>query len=498
MLTAGTFLADARIIALSCETGAGTENLRAHLEQAASASETPHDDQPFRLPIDRAFTVRGSGVVVTGTVVSGSAKPDDRLVLASSGNPLRVRSLHVQDEPSTTADVGDRAAINIAGAGVDHVRRGDWLLDPAMREPAPRFVVRLDVLDDFPRPVKHNAPLHAYHATSHTQGRILLIEGAAIEPGGTAIVDVVCNEPLHVKVGDRVILRDHDLGRTLGGGLIVDLVVPANRRRSPDRLERIAVTVPDDPIATLAALSRRRPIRATAFARRWNLAPRRLDEFVKQLNLALVDGHLLHPDLLGATTRAISQKLADHHRHHPDSPGLTAEEICTAVAGERHAARLALAWLAERAFATRRERSLRPTPSTRRPFPPTSHASSSQSGPCSTPFSPQVSATSAKRLGRPFPEFEREMRALPAFNLAVRISDTRYFLPDRLLELGELASKLNAQAPFTVRQFRDASGVGRNVVIEVLEYFDGRGFTQRLGDTRRVVGDLSQIATPPS
>ena len=497
LLTAGTFLADARIIALSCETGAGTENLRAHLEQAASASETPHDDQPFRLPIDRAFTVRGSGVVVTGTVVSGSAKPDDRLVLASSGNPLRVRSLHVQDEPSTTADVGDRAAINIAGAGVDHVRRGDWLLDPAMREPAPRFVVRLDVLDDFPRPVKHNAPLHAYHATSHTQGRILLIEGAAIEPGGTAIVDVVCNEPLHVKVGDRVILRDHDLGRTLGGGLIVDLVVPANRRRSPDRLERIAVTVPDDPIATLAALSRRRPIRATAFARRWNLAPRRLDEFVKQLNLALVDGHLLHPDLLGATTRAISQKLADHHRHHPDSPGLTAEEICTAVAGERHAARLALAWLAERGslrvesgrYADAKHQAAIPANVTRLFESVRTLLDSIQ---------PPSLGDLAKRLGRPFPEFEREMRALPAFNLAVRISDTRYFLPDRLLELGELASKLNAQAPFTVRQFRDASGVGRNVVIEVLEYFDGRGFTQRLGDTRRVVGDLSQIATPPS
>ena len=368
---------------------------------------------------------------------------------------------------------------------------------PRCANPHPGSLVRLDVLDDFPRPVKHNAPLHAYHATSHTQGRILLIEGAAIEPGGTAIVDVVCNEPLHVKVGDRIILRDHDLGRTLGGGLIVDLVVPANRRRSPDRRERIAVTVPDDPIATLAALSQRRPIRATAFARRWNLAPRRLDELVKQLNLALVEGHLIHPDLLGATTRAISQKLADHHRYHPDSPGLTAEEICTAEAGERHAARLALAWLVERGslrvesgrYAGAQHQAAIPANVTRLFESVRSLLDSIQ---------PPSLGDLAKRLGRPFPAFEREMRALPAFNLAVRISDTRYFLPDRLLELGELASRLNARAPFTVRQFRDASGVGRNVVIEVLEYFDGRGFTQRMGDTRRVVGDLSQIATPPS
>ena len=104
----------------------------------------------------------------------------------------------------------------------------------------------------------------------------------------------------------------------------------------------------------------------------------------------------------------------------------------------------------------------------------------------------------AKRFGRPFPVFEREMRALPAFNLAVRVSDTRYFLPDRLLELTKLAAELDAQAPFTVRQFRDAAGMGRNVVIEVLEYFDGRGFTQRDGDTRRVVGDASHITTTQS
>ncbi len=490
-LTAGSFLADARVIALSCQTETGIEDLRAHLERAATALHVEPDDRPFRLPIDRAFTVRGSGVVVTGTVVSGSVGLDDRLVLASTGNPLRVRSLHVQDQPSSTAEVGDRAAVNIAGTEVDDVRRGDWLLDPAMREPALRFAVRLAVLDDFPRPVKHNAPLHVYHATSHTQGRILLIEGTPVEPGSTATVDVACEEPLHVKVGDRIVVRDHDLGRTLGGGLVVDLVVPANRRRSPERRERIAATEPEDPVATLAALSRREPLRATAFAGHWNLAPRRLDAIVKDLNVAVVEGHLLHPELLGTTARAISEKLADHHRRHPDSPGLTADETCTGDAAERRTGRLALAWLVERGslrvengrYADAKHQAAVPADVMRLFEDVRTLLDSVQ---------PPSLGDLAKRLRRPFPAFEREMRALTAFNLAVRVSDTRYFLPHRLLELGELAGKLNARAPFTVRQFRDASGVGRNVVIEVLEYFDGRGFTQRIGDTRRVVGDASQ------
>ena len=99
----------------------------------------------------------------------------------------------------------------------------------------------------------------------------------------------------------------------------------------------------------------------------------------------------------------------------------------------------------------------------------------------------------AKRLKRPFPAFEREMRALPAFGLAIRVSDTRYYLPARLLEMADQAAGLAAQGPFTVRNFRDATGVGRNVVIEVLEHFDRTGFTRRSGDTRTIVGNRNAI-----
>lgn len=496
-LTNGTFLADAQVISLSCETETGIDDLRTHLEQAARTSETGVDDRPFRLAIDRAFTVRGSGVVVTGTVVSGTAKIDDRLVMASTGNAVRVRGLHVQDEPATTAAVGDRAAVNIAGADVDDVRRGDWLVDPEMRELASRFAVRLSVLEDFPRTLKHNAPLHLYHATSHTQARVLLIDSAPIEPGGAATVDLACQEPLHVKVGDRIVARDHDLECTLGGGRVVDLAVPDSRRRSSVRKERLAATRPDDPVATLEHLSRHAPVPATEFARHWNLAGRRLDGMVKDSNLANLDGYLLHADLFSATTSAIGQKLDDHHRLHPDSPGLNADEICTGSAAERHAQRLTLASLVERG-SLRLESGRYADATHQAAIPANVTRLFDEVRPLLDSTQPPSLGDLAKRFRRPFPEFEREMRALPAFNLAVRVSDTRYFLPERLSELAKLAARLDAQAPFTVRQFRDAAGMGRNVVIEVLEYFDGRGFTQRIGDTRRVVGDTTQITTPQS
>ena len=496
-LTAGTFLADSQVIALSCETEIGIADLRAHLEQAATTSRTGLDDRPFRLAIDRAFTIRGSGVVVTGTVVSGTARVDDRLVMASTGNPVRIRGLHVQDEPSATAAIGDRAAVNIAGVDVDEVRRGDWLVDPSMREPTSRFAVHVSVLEDFRRTLKHNAPLHVYHATSHTQARALLIDGAPIEPGGAAIVDLACQEPLHVKVGDRVVVRDHDLECTLGGGRVVDLAVPDSRRRSPMRKERLAATRPDDPVVTLEALSRHAPLPAIEFARHWNLAGRRLDGIVKNLNLANLGGSLLHPDLFSATTDALGQRLADHHRQYPDSPGLTADEICTGSIAERHAQRLTLAALVE-AGSLRLENGRYAEAAHQAAIPANVTHLFDKIRSLLDSTQPPSLGDLAKRFGRPFPVFEREMRALPAFSLAVRVSDTRYFLPHRLLELAELAGQLDARAPFTVRQFRDASGMGRNVVIEVLEYFDGRGFTQRIGDARRVVGDASRIAAPQS
>ncbi|MDE0422970.1 MAG: selenocysteine-specific translation elongation factor [Gammaproteobacteria bacterium] len=493
-LTAGTFLAGGETIALSCETGTGIDDLRSHLDHAASKSPPHADDRPFRLAVDRAFTVRGSGVVVTGTVVSGATKVGDRLVLASSGNAIRVRGVHVQDEPSAEAAVGDRAAVNITGPGVDDIRRGDWLLDPSMREPAVRFVVRLSVLDDFPRSLKHDAPVHLYHATSHTQGRVLLIESAPIEPGGTAITDLACQEPLHVKVGDRVVLRDHDLGCTLGGGQVIDLVAPNHRRRSAERRARLAAASPDDHAATLDQLSRLVPVRATEFARHWNLKPRRLDETVQHLNLTVIDGHLLHPDVVGKATDVIREQLADHHRLHPDSPGLTADEICSGNGAARHVQRLSLASLVE-AGSLRFENGRYADPKHRAAIPPDVTRLFENVQTLLDSTQPPSLGDLAKHLRKPFPVFEREMRALTAFDLAIRVSDTRYFLPNRLVELAKLAGRLNAQAPFTVRQFRDASGVGRNIVIEVLEYFDGRGYTQRVGNTRRVVGDVSQIAT---
>ena len=494
-LAAGTFLAEAPVLPISCQTGTGMEALRDHLSGAAkrmAANEAvgPASAETFRLPIDRAFALRGSGLVVTGTVAAGSVASDAQLVLGGSGKPVRVRGLRVQDAPAAVARPGDRAAINLAGASAQETGRGDWLLAATAHLPVRQFAMRLAVVEDFPRPVRHNAPLHLYHATSHCQGRVLLQSSAPVPPGASALVDVVCATPLQVKVGDRVVARDQDLARTLGGGEVLDLH-PWRQRRTPARLARLQAVRPEHPAETLAAHSRAQPVAAAAFCQHWNLPAATLAKLAAGQALRTVEGHLLHPTLAAAAAEQIRTALAAHHERHPESAGLTAAEL--APEAEHAAAHLMLAALVD-AGEVRHENGRHALAGHRAAIPPeVLRLFDTVRRLLDSPQPPSLGDL-GKRLRRPFAELERDLRALPAFGLAIRISANRYYLPAQLLALADVAQRLNAAGAFTVRQFRDAAGIGRNVAIEVLEHFDAKGFTRREGDTRHVVGDRAGVA----
>lgn len=494
-LATGTFLDGATILPLSCQTGAGLDALRDHLAAAGkrmASTETvgPASAETFRLPIDRAFALRGSGLVVTGTVAAGGVASDGQLVLGASGKPVRVRGLRVQDAPADTAQPGDRAAINLAGASAQETGRGDWLLAAAAHLPVRQFAMRLTVVDDFPRPVRHNAPLHLYHATSHSQGRLLLQSSAPVPPGATALVDVVCATPLQVKVGDRVVARDQDLARTLGGGEVIDLQ-PWRQRRSPSRLARLEAVRPEQPAQTLVAHSRAGPVATADFCQYWNLPAAALSTLAAEQALKQVDGHLLHPALAAEASEHIRSALATHHAQHPDSAGLTAAELAPRPTDA--AVRLMLAALVA-AGEVRLENGRHALADHRAAIPPdVLRLFDTVRRLLDSPQPPSLGDI-GKRLRRPFAQLERDLRALPAFGLAIRISPNRYYLPAQLLALADVALRLNATGAFTVRQFRDAAGIGRNVAIEVLEHFDAKGFTRREGDNRQVAGDRECVA----
>ena len=240
-------------------------------------------------------------------------------------------------------------------------------------------------------------------------------------------------------------------------------------------------------MAHLAALE---PVDGDAFGRRWNARVDDVGDLAKRQGLEQIDGHWLAPALIATSRQHIEAALSAHHEAHPDSDGMTLE----ALAGRDEARRLVLAQLVEDGT-VRVSNGLYADAAHRATLPDdVGRLFGSVEGLLDSVQPPSLGDL-AKRLKRPFPAFEQEMRALPAFGLAVRISPTRYYLPERLLELADVAADLHRAGPFTVRQFRDATGVGRNVVIEVLEHFDAKGFTRRQGDTRTVVGTRTAVAT---
>ena len=504
-LTADSFLRDAEIVEVSCTDGRGIDALRSHLQRAGEAYASALDDRAFRLAVDRAFSLRGVGVVATGTVVSGATRVDEHLAIATSGQPLRVRGLFVQDTPAQRAVEGDRVALNVTGASLHDLARGAWIVAESTAGTARHATLELEVVDDFPRSVRHWAPVHVYVATSHTQGRISLLDASPIKPGATAAADLVLQEPAHMRVGDRLILRDQDLDRTLGGGTVIDVAAPPGRRRAPDRLGRIDALRRASTGDALAALARRDAVHATTFQRDWNLTANAMNELVQRSGLITHGDHVIHPELADSTQGAIADVLAHHHETEPESDGMSLEALATALRVSTTIMHVSTT-IMQRVSTTITQIALENlTESGEVQARSGSYALAEHSAEIPQALavlfdrierlldSPQPPSLGdlAKRLRTALPALERDMRALAALGLCQRVSPNRYFLNARLRAMADIA--LGLPEGFTVRQFRDASGMGRNVVIEVLEHFDRKGFTRRVGDSRRVVGDPGRV-----
>ena len=244
----------AQIIGTSITSGAGIDTLREALSVLAQETPDVHAEGAFRLAIDRAFLIRGSGLVVTGTVHSGTVRVGDELRLAPAGHDVRVRSLHVQDAIADRAQPGDRCAVNITGVERTDVERGHWLVDPEVFAPTRNAVVQLSVLDDFPRAVKHWLPVHAYLATGHSEGHVALLDSPPLRANDSALVELEFETPLHPKYGDRIVLRDHARERTIGGGPVIEVARARAGRRKTVRLRQLHDQLNSSAQEALAAL----------------------------------------------------------------------------------------------------------------------------------------------------------------------------------------------------------------------------------------------------
>jgi selenocysteine-specific elongation factor len=283
-LTAGTSLADATIVPVSAHSGQGVAGLRDTLAEATRAHHGQRSaGRNFRYAVDRAFTIAGSGTVVTGTIFDGTVTVGDRLVLSPRGTEVRIRGIQKNGQAARHANAGERCGLNLAGVGLEDVGRGDWVVAPLIHAPAQRLDVSLRLLNTEVAELKHWTPVHLHLGTAEVLARVAIGRGASVAPGACAVVQLRLESPVAALQGDRYILRDQAARRTLGGGLVIDPYAPRRRVDPALRAAQIDALAKGDAGDALRGLLECSPggVDIGEFQRRHNLAPDRLDSLLR-------------------------------------------------------------------------------------------------------------------------------------------------------------------------------------------------------------------------
>jgi selenocysteine-specific elongation factor len=503
VLLRGTALRDAPIVPVSVRTGEGLAELQAALDAIGAR---PRDTDGFaRLAVDRAFTLTGAGLVVTGTLVSGRIAVDDRLLLSPSGLPLRVRGLHAQSRPAERAEAGQRVALNITGPRLSKaaVARGDWVLHEDAHAPTAVLDVRIRLLDGA-APPRPDTTVHLHLAAAHATARITPLDPERLVSGASALVRLTLAAPVGALAGDRIVLRDAAARHTIGGGIVVDPFPPSRGRRTPARLAQLAALERRDPVAALRDLLAL-PLGWTdraAFFRARNMQPPAQDAAMAATPAAALGGLAMGPALLRGWQDRITSSLSEHHRNHADEPGLVAARLRGLLEGRPpEAAFMALIEAMLRAGTIAQDGPWLRLSSHRPVLSAQDETVWRQASAliAAERFRPPRTRDLARALVMPEAVMRASLKRLQRTGRLVEIAPDHFFLRETVAEMAALAGSLaDAEGEVTAAAFRDRLDNGRKVAIQILEYFDRAGLTIRSGDQRRVRRDrLGLFGDPP-
>lgn len=236
-LVKGTFLEGAPVIPLSTVTGEGVDLLKDAITSCSRLAQKRKDKGVFRLPIDRVFSIKGFGTVVAGTVLSGTVSVDDTVELLPQGKELRVRGLQVQDKPVNQSSIGLRTAINLQGIEKESIERGDVLGQPGFFKPTSMVDARFNYLSGEKTKLENRVRVRFHVGTTEVVARLILLEQEFLDPGAEGFVQIHFEKPVVADVGDRFVIRTYSPVRTIGGGAILD-VHPAKHKRFQENVQQ--------------------------------------------------------------------------------------------------------------------------------------------------------------------------------------------------------------------------------------------------------------------
>ncbi|MBI4339126.1 MAG: selenocysteine-specific translation elongation factor [Chloroflexi bacterium] len=483
---AGTTLQGSPIVPVSSFTREGLPDLVATMDRVLSEATPRRDTGRPRLPIDRSFVITGFGSVVTGTLTDGSLHTGQEVELVLARKGARIRGLQTHRKSEEVALPGTRTAVNLAGVSHEEIRRGDVLTIPGWLKPTDALDVRLRLVADAPRPLRHNAAVTFHTGASESIARVRLLDREQLMAGETGWAQVRLEEPVAVVKGDYFVIRSPDT--TLGGGNVVDAHARRHRRFHAPTLSRLEVLEGGSGADLLAeALDTWGPMPLPALAQRTNLS---LDE-ARSLAQALLergalvslgaDGPqgealLLTASLWTQMTERAMAALSAYHRQFPLRQGMPREELRSKLGLAGGASALALERLAHEGILVEREASVRlpeheiaVTPEQRRRLDDYVRLLGSE------PFSPPTAEP-------PEPDL---LNVLVEEGKVVKVSDSVVFSATAYQEMVDrILAHLTAEGKITVAQVRDTFGTSRKYALALMEHLDQRRITRRVGDDR--------------
>ncbi len=515
-LLGSTTLSDASILPVSAASGEGVKELKDALTRMAATHRARAVNGNFRMAVDRSFTLAGAGLVVTGTAVSGEVAVGDQVRTLCADLSVRVRGIHAQNTPVPNGRAGQRCALNLAGAHLDReaVRRGDWIVGGTVPGPVAKVDARLRVLATETRPLQHWTPVHVHIGASEVSGRVAVLDGRAIEPGDTRLVQLLLDRPIGALHGDGIIVRDQSSQRTVGGGRVIDVFPPARGRAKPERLAYLAAMEIADHAAALHALLERAAggLDLQRFAANRNLSPAEATRLLEQVPMKRV---AMPPAQFGFSLphwkhvrTHVLQVLNAWHQRLPGAAGLAEDRILDG-AGLRLARESVIAIataLAEEGTLAKNGLGVR-LPGYEPVFEGADAALWRKVAPVldAGGLRPPVVREIAASIDEDAKHIEAMLVRAARLGRVVRLSPNRFAPMSAVRRLADIAAALASEdesGRLSVGTFRDRTGVGRNLAIELLEFFDRVKFTRRVGDTRKVLRPASEIfvdkGTPPN
>ncbi len=494
-LVRGTFLSGCPIVPVSVKTGAGLGDLRRALADLARAVPAKATDQTARLPIDRVFTVKGFGTVVTGTLTAGIVAVDDKVEVYPRGVQSKVRGLQVHGKAVERSAAGQRTAVNLQAVERAAIERGDVLAPPGSLVPTLLADATLELLPDAPRPLKARDRVRFHVGTQEVMARVLLVDRAGLEPGQVSYGRFRLEAPVVALPGDRFVIRSYSPIVTIGGGTLLDIAPPRFKRKAPALLAHLALLETGAPTEVLEEhLKQAGPAgaRAADLRARTAFGPERLKSLLQELvqagAIVAVDREwYLHRE---ANERLRSQTLALLGAFHAENPlrtGISREELRSRAgnAQERVFAQLLASLEAEGLVRSEKDQVRLTSHEIRLSAEQERIVKGLEADFLKAGAAPPSPEEALARLGVRGSEKHELFQLLVSDRRLLRVKESLYFHAEALRAIQDkIVAHLREKKDIGPGDVKELLGISRKYAIPLMEYFDAQRVTVRQGERR--------------